>query len=117
DIVPGIAMEKAKVAEETIASQTEVSEKRANYFFSKKEDVQRMGNMAENPIVYKVDSGSINQISIPLKNSTIQYHLVSKSDSISIYENTDIAYPSQIIFRQTNDSVLIIYSGKNSKRN
>src|SRR5690606_32877338 len=111
------ADEKAKVMEETIASQTEVSEKRANYFLSKKEDVRRMGNMAENPVVYQTDSVSTNQISIPLKKSTVQYHLVSKNDSISIYENTEIAYPSQIIFKQTNDSVLIIYSGKNSKRN
>ena len=107
------ADEKAKVAEETIASRTEVPEN----ILSKKVDVRRMGNMAENPVGYQSDSVSINQISVPLKNSTIQYHLVSKTDSISIYENTDIAYPSQIIFRQTNDSVLIIYSGKNSKRN
>src|SRR5690606_28467123 len=59
NVVPGIEFEKkendtsekTKVAKEAIALQTEVSEKRANYFLSKKEDVQRMGNMDENQII------------------------------------------------------------------
>src|SRR5690606_25687602 len=88
-------------------SQTDLNER---------EDARRLGNSY---FVPERDSLSpeFNSFEVLLKNKTIRYDLVSKSDSIYIFENAEIVYPKQIIFRKMKDSISIIYTGKNSKRN
>lgn len=88
-------------------SQTELSER---------EDKRRLGNSYFVPEKDSLSS-KFNFFDVLLKNKTIRYDLVSKSDSIYIFENAEIAYPKQIIFQKMKDSISIIYTGKNSKRN
>jgi len=88
-------------------SQTELSER---------EDKRRLGNSYFVPEKDSLSS-KFNFFEVLLKNKTIRYDLVSKSDSIYIFENAEIAYPKQIIFQKMKDSISIIYTGKNSKRN
>lgn len=118
------AMESSKKLEEgeVVVFQGE-SKKEDNYALQskpksqkyEKEDTRRLGNSY---FVPEADSSNtdLHSINILLKDKTIRYNLVSKSDSIYIYENAEIAYPKHIIFRKLNDSVLIIYTGKENKR-
>lgn len=74
---------------------------------------RRRGNMADSiQINYKIQT-----LSIPVKNFVINYDLISQNDSIAILENSNIAFPNQITLKSKNDSIQVIFTGKNSKRN
>src|SRR5690606_1242200 len=116
------AMAKVKVSEEgeivanlsrkerSIALRTE-----SQIDAFKQDDTRRLGNSYFVPESDSLDT-DLDSIDILLKDKTIHYNLVSQSDSIYIFENHKIAFPNQIIFRKTNDSVQIIYTGKGNKR-
>ncbi len=81
----------------------------------REEDMRRMGNMAESSVMYG-SSIQQNQISVPFKNDLIQYDLVSQTDTSVTFKNENINYPNQIILTNVNDSVRVIYSGKENKK-
>lgn len=121
------AMESSKKLEEgeVVVFQGESQKKKEdNYTLQsksksqkyEKEDTRRLGNMAETSGVYEYKNQQ-NKISIPLKNSLIQYDLISRTDSSVLFQNEKIAYPNQIILTHANDSVSVIYSGKENKKN
>lgn len=89
--------------------------KEKNYITQKVIDRKRMGNMDESAVLYEPAALSY-QISIPVKNYLIQYDLISHTDSLIVFENKNIAYPSEIIFQKINDSFQVLYKGKDSKK-
>lgn len=108
--------EDAKMTDESIVFRGETPEKKEkNVITSKGVDTRRMGNMSESSVMYEA-SLTLNQISIPVKNSLVQYDLVSQTDSSVVFKNGNVNYPNQIILTQTNDSVRVIYSGKENKK-
>lgn len=116
-------MARAKISEESeeIAISTKKESKAilqnpSQTELSEREDKRRLGNSYFVPEKDSLSS-KFNFFDVLLKNKTIRYDLVSKSDSIYIFENAEIAYPKQIIFQKMKDSISIIYTGKNSKRN
>lgn len=118
---PAMAKEKVSEEGERVANLSKKerstalrTESRIDSF--KQEDTRRLGNSY---FVPERDSLKTNfySIDISLKEKMIRYNLVSRSDSIYVFENAEIVYPKQIIFRKMKDSISIIYSGKNSKRN
>lgn len=111
-----IFYENEKMADESIVFRGETPEKKGKNVITRKDDSKRMGNMSESSVMY----GSAvlqNQISVPVKNNLIQYDLVSQTDSSVVFKNGNVSYPNQIILTQTNDSVRVIYSGKENKKN
>lgn len=117
------AMARAKISEESeeiaISAKKEskaISQNPSQTELSVREDMRRLGNSYFVPEKDSLSS-KLNFFEVLLKNKTIRYDLVSNSDSIYIFENAEIVYPKQIIFRKMKDSISIIYSGKNSKRN
>ena len=112
--------EKAKVAEETIASRTEVSEKRANYFLSKKEDVQRMGNMADVKIQYdKNTSDTLKTTSfwVRTSNSDILYKIGFNSKDSAVFTNPNVDFPKKIIVIRKGTDFNLIYKGNSNHQN
>lgn len=116
-------MARAKISEESeeiaISAKKEskaILQNPSQTELSVREDKRRLGNSYFVPEKDSLNS-KFNFFDVLLKNKTIRYDLVSKSDSIYIFENAEIAYPKQIIFQKMKDSISIIYTGKNSKRN
>lgn len=111
-----IAYENEKMEDASIVFRGETPEKKGkNVITSKDVDKRRMGNMAESSVMY--ESAVIqNQISVPVKNSLIQYDLVSLTESSVTFKNENVNYPNQIILTNENDSVRVIYSGKENKK-
>lgn len=122
-----MAMESPKKAKEkeVVVFRGETPEqKEGNYVSRNKSEIadyeldesRRLGNSA-----YSDSSAShqmfTQQISIPVKNVWIQYDVISQNDSLIVFENKNVAYPTQIQFQSKKDSVQVIYSGKNSKKN
>lgn len=106
-----------KDAEEAIVFRGDTPEKKGkNYITQKEIDERRMGNMAEVSISY--DSVLLqNQLQVQTKKHLINYELTSRSGEQLIFSNNSIPYPNQIIFQKSNDSIQVIYKGKDSKRN
>lgn len=113
-----ISAEKVQMKEESIVFRGETPEKKdKNYITAKGVDDKRMGNMAESPVVYESVDFPLNQISVPVKNHLVQYDLISQTDSSVIFKNENVNYPNQIIITSSSDSVRVIYSGKENKKN
>lgn len=106
-----------KDAEEAIVFRGDTPEKKGkNYITQKEIDERRMGNMADVSISY--DSVLIqNQLQVQTKKHLINYELTSRTGEQLIFSNNAISYPNQIIFQKSNDSIQVIYKGKDSKRN
>lgn len=120
------AQESEKMEDMSIVFRGETPEKKGKNVITQKsastttirdEDIRRMGNSAESSIMYESADVSMNQISVPVKNSLIQYNLVSQTDSSVTFRNENVNYPNQIIITNANDSVRVIYSGKENKKN
>lgn len=122
EAAPAISYEETEISEEKMANEGAVvfrgdtpAKKEKNYISQKGSDERRRGNMAIADMTYS-DSIFLRELQVRTKNYLINYTLVSEDESQIIFENKTIAYPSRIIFQKTNDSVLIQYEGKNSKR-
>lgn len=119
------AQESEKMEDMSIVFRGETPEKKGKNVITQKsastatirdEDIRRMGNSAESSVMY--DSAILqNQISVPVKNSLVQYDLVSQTDNSVTFRNENVNYPNQIIITNANDSIRVIYSGKENKKN
>ncbi|MBA5628795.1 hypothetical protein [Moheibacter lacus] len=115
---------KAKESEAIVFRGETPEQKEGNYVLRNKSEIsdyeldesRRLGNSAFGT----TDSPHqmlTHQISIPVKNVWIKYDVISLNDSLIVFENQNVAYPTQIKFQSKKDSVQVIYSGKNSKKN
>ncbi len=112
------SQEKEGYDHESIVFRGSTPEKKGkNYITQKGVDERRMGNMAEKTVPYESSLIIQKQISIPVKNYLVQYDLISQTDSSIVFSNANIVYPNEIVFQKTNDSIKVIYSGKDSKKN
>lgn len=91
-------------------------EKEGNYILRNKEmDSRRLGNMAEKSVSYEVGS-PLKYLEVQTKKELIPYQIKELTDSKIIFENSEIAYPNQIIFEKENDSIVVNFSGNESKK-
>lgn len=90
--------------------------KEKNYISQKGIDERRRGNMAESEFLY-ADSVSISRIQIQTQKHIIDYQLSSRDENRLVFTNHSVAFPNQIIFQKVNDSIQVLYEGKNSKKN
>ena len=115
---------KAKESEAIVFRGETPEQKEGNYVLRNKSEVadyeldesRRLGNSAFGDTSAPPQMFT-QQISIPVKNIWIQYDVISLNDSLIVFENQNVAYPTQIKFQSKKDSVQVIYSGKNSKKN
>lgn len=115
---------KAKESEAIVFRGETPEQKEGNYVLRNKSEVadyeldesRRLGNSAFGDTSAPPQMFT-QQISIPVKNVWIQYDVISLNDSLIVFENQNVAYPTQIKFQSKKDSVQVIYSGKNSKKN
>lgn len=113
-----VVQESKKTEDASIVFRGESPEKKGkNYITQKDLDERRMGNMSESSIMYESADVSMSQISVPVKNALVQYDVISQTDSSVVFRNENVNYPNQIIITNSDDSVRVIYSGKENKKN
>lgn len=92
------------------------AKKEGNYILGNKGiDDRRLGNMAEKSVSYEVGS-PLKYLEVQTKKELIPYQIKELADSKIIFENSEIAYPNQIIFEKENDSIVVNFSGNESKK-
>ncbi len=123
---PSIVEKEKAIQEEIVVFRGNSPEKKEGNYIKRNEsasskiiredDMRRMGNMSDSSVKYE-SAIQQNQISIPIKNTLVQYDLVSQTDSSVVFKNGNVNYPNQIMIKTSSDSIRVIYSGKENKKN